>query len=556
MIERLGTNGDDVLDGSNDPEIFRPLLGRDLVQGEGGFDCLIVDYSGVTAPLVSSDVVNSVDGLAGFLKVADFANWVQFSGIDRLELALGGGADLFRFSTQAGLGSASLLIDGGLGEDTAVITASGLPSLRLTAGSTGSASSNIGLRFSNFERFSIDAGAGDYVIRTAGGNDSIRVGAGSSRIATGGGIDAIETSGGQAFIDGGAGADDIWRLTIAKAGPAVSLTRDGATGRISAGTSGTAVGVEWLRATFGDAADTVRLIDDRNSIIDTGGGNDRVSISGADGVYVRGGAGLDTLRFDWSDRAPAAVVISAGSDGTLGGSIGAYPGPSPTGFWFTFNAAATFDGFERVVCKLSGGDDTFSIRASDLAAGTVLKIDGGEGADRLAVGLGDTAGSLTVRGETLTVGASSFTGFETIELFGSLGIANDRLTGQSGTDILHGGYGRDVLTGGGGADRFVFDHAGEFGSVTVLRDFVPGTDRIGLTLSHFDALSGLASGATLPDSAFHAGAQAETAAQRMIYNAATGALFYDADGAGGETQVLFGVLANKAVLTADDFVAV
>ena len=56
--------------------------------------------------------------------------------------------------------------------------------------------------------------------------------------------------------------------------------------------------------------------------------------------------------------------------------------------------------------------------------------------------------------------------------------------------------------------------------------------------------------------AFHVGATAHDASDRIIYNKATGILSYDADGAGGHAQVGFAVLANHAVLTASDFVVI
>lgn len=52
---------------------------------------------------------------------------------------------------------------------------------------------------------------------------------------------------------------------------------------------------------------------------------------------------------------------------------------------------------------------------------------------------------------------------------------------------------------------------------------------------------------------FHLGAAAQDTDDRIIYDQATGSLFYDADGNGAGAAVRFAVLANKALVTASDF---
>jgi Ca2+-binding RTX toxin-like protein len=55
---------------------------------------------------------------------------------------------------------------------------------------------------------------------------------------------------------------------------------------------------------------------------------------------------------------------------------------------------------------------------------------------------------------------------------------------------------------------------------------------------------------------FSAGTAAHDADDRIIYNKATGALYYDSDGTGAHAQVLFAVIANHAHagLASNDFV--
>jgi len=52
---------------------------------------------------------------------------------------------------------------------------------------------------------------------------------------------------------------------------------------------------------------------------------------------------------------------------------------------------------------------------------------------------------------------------------------------------------------------------------------------------------------------FRAGAAAGDASDRIIYNAATGQIFFDADGSGATAQVLFATVTAGATITAADF---
>ena len=79
-------------------------------------------------------------------------------------------------------------------------------------------------------------------------------------------------------------------------------------------------------------------------------------------------------------------------------------------------------------------------------------------------------------------------------------------------------------------------------------DFVAGTDKIGLDDAIFTAIGG-----TLNANAFVIGTAAQDGDDRIIYNSATGALFYDADGSGGGAAVQFATLAGAPILTAGDF---
>ena len=60
----------------------------------------------------------------------------------------------------------------------------------------------------------------------------------------------------------------------------------------------------------------------------------------------------------------------------------------------------------------------------------------------------------------------------------------------------------------------------------------------------------------LPAGAFTTGSAATTADHRVVYNQATGELYYDADGNGAGTAALFATLQGAPVLTASDFTVI
>jgi len=134
-------------------------------------------------------------------------------------------------------------------------------------------------------------------------------------------------------------------------------------------------------------------------------------------------------------------------------------------------------------------------------------------------------------------------------LVGQLG--DDRIFGTDGNDTLNGGAGTDLLSGGKGNDRFVFDsHLDETTNLDRINGFDAAHDRIVLDLSIFDQI---APGAVLAAAAFHAGAAADTAEERILYDASTGNLLYDADGNGATGAVAFADLAPNLNLAHNDF---
>src|SRR5262249_49676779 len=118
----------------------------------------------------------------------------------------------------------------------------------------------------------------------------------------------------------------------------------------------------------------------------------------------------------------------------------------------------------------------------------------------------------------------------------------------------YGEAGIDTLTGGTGKDFFVFNVAPALANRDVITDFSHADDTIQLSHSFF---AGMGTGALKPKF-FFAGTHAHDTDDHIIYNKATGALYYDSDGTGAHAQVLFATIIDHAIagLAVSDFVLV
>ena len=124
------------------------------------------------------------------------------------------------------------------------------------------------------------------------------------------------------------------------------------------------------------------------------------------------------------------------------------------------------------------------------------------------------------------------------------------LLGNAGANVLDGSGGNDTLLGLGGADTFAFTTALGAGNVDTIVDFVAGTDKIALDDAVFTGLGRSARSPPAPSSPAPPRGDAD---DRIIYNTATGALFFDADGNGAGAAVQFATLTPGLGLAATDF---
>ncbi len=320
---------------------------------------------------------------------------------------------------------------------------------------------------------------------------------GADTITTGNGDDFIFGGGGNDVLNGGGGND--------------RLNGEAGTDAMSGGT-----GNDWF---FVDnAGDTVAEA--------VGEGSDRVFASvsytltaGAEVELMTTDFHTGTAAINLTGNALANIIYGNDGDNILNGGAGA----------------------DTLVGR--AGNDQFYV---DNAGDYIFEAAGG-GNDRLFASVSYT---LSPGAEVELMTTDFHAGTAAINLTGNE-LANT-IYGNAGANVLDGKGGNDGLVGLGGADTFAFTTALGAGNVDYLFDFSAGTDKIALDDAVF---TGLTPG-SLPAGAFVTGTAAGDADDRIIYNGATGQLYFDADGNGAGAAILFATLQGAPVLSASDFVVI
>lgn len=133
---------------------------------------------------------------------------------------------------------------------------------------------------------------------------------------------------------------------------------------------------------------------------------------------------------------------------------------------------------------------------------------------------------------------------------------NDLISGLGGNDQLNGKLGNDTLTGGVGQDDFVFDTVLNADNVDTITDFNVRDDTIRLENAIFSKLSktGMLSSAYFRS---NSGGLAQDSNDYILFDTATGKLYYDADGNGVLQGAHFATLVDlTGTITRSDFVVV
>ena len=337
------------------------------------------------------------------------------------------------------------------------------------------------------------------------------------------------------------------------------------------------------------------------AVTDDAQGTNVLSLSGADALnfeivgnalYLKAGVTLD-----YETKTSYAVIVNV-NDATVGGNPDATQsftltvnnlpeGVAATDLKFTANDVSGNNLPTGVVGSFAftdldgGGAHTYSMVAS-----SVFTLDGSTGV--LSVSSSSSMSDNTNYQLDVTVaqaGATSYTetfhiitgsnainnitganGEDVIYTEGNndivfAGSGNDTVFGQTGNDQIHGQDGNDVLYGAAGNDTFFFDTAlNAATNVDIIMDFNSGTDKIALENTGVGLFNVLATGALSAGALDIVGVGAAADANtRIIYDPATGALYYDADGTGAGAAVQFatlGTTTHPGTVTTGDFVVI
>ena len=463
-----------------------------------------------------------------------------------------GGSDVLTGSAghdflDGGVGNDSLI--GGVGDDTYVVDNAGDQVTEGSSAGTDLVNSSISYTLgANIENLTLIGpavinGTGNELANLITGNSAGNIldgGTGADSLSGGLGNDTyVVDNGGDQVFEGGAAGTDLVNSSISYT---LGANLENLTLRGSRTVHGT--GNELANTIIGNSA---------GNILDGGTGADSLS----------GGLGNDTYVVDnggdqvFEGSAAGTDLVNSSISYTLGANLEN----------LTLRGSRTVHGTGNELANTIVGN----------SAGNIL--DGAAGADVLSGGLGhdtyvvDNAGDQIIEGISAgadlvnssishTLGAN----LENLTLRGSRTVhgtgnelantivgnsAGNILNGGAGADRLHGGTGNDSLTGGTGADYFAFDTLlSAFTNVDKITDFDVTDDAFQLDDDVFTQAGAVG---TLSTNAFHTGTAAHDGDDRIIYDSATGNIYYDADGNAARAQVLFAQINSGVALTNSDF---
>lgn len=566
-----GRDGDDDLEGGDGNDTLIGGAGRDSLDGGAGIDT--ASYATATSPVTVNLGTTGAQntGGAGIDTLRLIENATGGAGNDTLigssaANVLNGGAGADRMTGNAGndvyvvdnAGDKAIETSatGGIDQVTSRITytlGANLENLLLTGsaaiGGTGNGLANI--LTGNAGENALNGGSGDDRLDGAAGADTMNGGAGNDLFIVDNAADkAVEAS--------GAGTDtvqslvsftlavNVERLVLAGTAAINGAGNAGAntiTGNAAANVLNGLAGADTLAGGAGGDTYVVDNVGDKVVETSSAGGTDLVKSS----VSFALGANVENLTLTGSD-----AVSGAGND--LANTL-------------TGNNAANYLNGGGGADRMNGGagDDRYVVNNAGDQVTEASATGGTDGINSsVSYTLGTNLENLTLTGTEAIDGtgnalANALTGNGTRNVL-SGGDGSDRIRGVGGSDTLaggggddrlYGGSGADSLTGGSGKDGFHFDSALGSANVDTIADFSAASDTIFLDR---DIFTGFAANGTLDAAAFRAGTAAADADDRILYDAATGEIRYDPDGAGGAAAVLFATVAAGTALTNADFV--
>lgn len=417
----------------------------------------------------------------------------------------------------------------------------------------------------------IEGGYGADTIRGGGGADTLRGGGGADRFVYGrqsesiaGAADSIlgfETGIDQIDLRAVRSRSVTWSTTLAGTN---IVTVETTTGRMQLSVGGAVAASDFLLTRgmiLGTTGDDSLQGTAGNDIFDGGLGIDTMTGgAGNDFYYVDrvgdkavelGGQGIDTVEASVNYVLPANVeklILAGGAVSGTGNDLANII--SGNGSANTLRGAGGDD-----VMNGWGGNDTYYVNDSGDKA-VEARADGGNDTVVSIANfvLGTHVENLTLAGSAAIDGtgnglANVLTGNSATNILKG-GAGNDTINGGGGADRLYGGPGNDMLKGGTGGDGFHFNSPlNKSTNVDTILDFT-SSDNIFLDI---DVFTRIGTGPLAPG-AFRLGTAAADADDRIIYDQASGRIFYDADGSGTGAAILFAQLTPGTAITSADFI--
>lgn len=244
-----------------------------------------------------------------------------------------------------------------------------------------------------------------------------------------------------------------------------------------------------------------------------------------------GGAGSDTITGSDGNN---ILVGGAGADLLKGGNGSDL---------YMIYAAAEHPVAEKITDTGTTGIDEVRF-ASIMANDTLILRSTDTGIERVLIGTGTDTVAVTRGTIALNVNAAAVLNGLTI-------------TGNAGANILTGTAYGDILTGGDGADTFVFNfRSTSAANKDTITDFHHAVDILQLSKSAFTKIT-TPVGSFLNAAEFWSGAGVHAghdSNDRIVYDSATGNLYYDADGSGAGAALLVALIGTTthAPLSAAD----
>ncbi|CAA6606450.1 hypothetical protein MTBLM1_90119 [Rhodospirillaceae bacterium LM-1] len=476
------------------PGVFGPGVFGPGVFGPGGYGSFSFDFNATDTTSSNNDNSIIIDVRYDSIVFAD-----TLDGTTGSDALVGGSGNTDFVISQATLGGADVLTDGGGTRDRVTFTNLAAVKLTLQDLTSGDGFVNVTAAPMSASGGSLVAGvAYDTAISISTGIEDIQASTGTladgvlltNAMTSANGI--VDNPGNYGYIvagtASGASTDDVIDASVTSAGYFPSPI-----GSIIFGLDGndTITGTTADDVIYGDSGNDIITGGAGNNKLDGGDGNDWAWYSGADSVTVYMGTGT------------ASTVYSSVSYNDSLSGIEHVKGSGGNDFFYfsnLFTSATSVTGGAGTDTLILTGDYSSGVSLTHLDTVETVSLSGGTSYN---VTLGVSTSALTYI-DASTASSAIFDGSANgggFSFHGSAGAdsiiggsANDTLVGGSsadsinggsGFDTLIGGMGSDHLTGGAGNDVFYYTGTPSILGVDTITDFVSGTDKFFVDATSF-----------------------------------------------------------------------